>query len=246
MRVLGVIDLLSGRAVHAVAGERDRYQPVNTVAGTPIPPGDGQALASADANRGVDAFYVADLDAIQGGAAQDVSAIVSLGHPVWLDAAARTPRDAVEIIARGSAGVVVGLETLPGWQSLGTIVEAVGPGKVTFSLDLRNGRPITAPDLDAEISIETAIDNVLGTGVRSILVLDLARVGTGSGLDFGLIGRLRARLSGCILFAGGGVRNPEDLRRLDDIGVDGVLIASALQNGAIRRGDVSRIAGRRR
>ena len=46
MRIIGVIDMLGGRAVHARAGARDRYAPVQTAAGWPIDPGNVQTLAA--------------------------------------------------------------------------------------------------------------------------------------------------------------------------------------------------------
>ena len=65
MRVVPVIDLKGGMAVHAVRGERERYRPVRSVitddAGDPV------ALARAFASElGLDELYVADLDAIGG------------------------------------------------------------------------------------------------------------------------------------------------------------------------------------
>jgi len=51
VRVIGVVDLLAGRAVHARAGRRESYEPVRTVAGAPIEPGDGLALAGAYVDR---------------------------------------------------------------------------------------------------------------------------------------------------------------------------------------------------
>ena len=45
MRVVGVLDLAGGRAVHAVAGHRERYAPVTAVAGASIRPGDALAVA---------------------------------------------------------------------------------------------------------------------------------------------------------------------------------------------------------
>ena len=65
MRVVGVIDLKDGTAVHAVRGERERYRPVSSV----IAGDDGDPLALARAFRselGLDDLYVADLDAIGG------------------------------------------------------------------------------------------------------------------------------------------------------------------------------------
>ena len=65
MRVVGVIDLKDGTAVHAVRGERERYRPVSSAIGGD----DGDALALARGFRealGIEEVYVADLDAIVG------------------------------------------------------------------------------------------------------------------------------------------------------------------------------------
>jgi hypothetical protein len=65
MRVVGVIDLKAGTAVHAVRGERESYRPVSSVIGGD----DGDAVALARGFRselGLDELYVADLDAIVG------------------------------------------------------------------------------------------------------------------------------------------------------------------------------------
>ena len=66
MRVVGVIDLKDGMAVHAVRGERERYRAVSSV----ITPDGGDPLALARAFRsqlGLEELYVADLDAITRG-----------------------------------------------------------------------------------------------------------------------------------------------------------------------------------
>ena len=67
MRVIGVVDLLAGRAVHARAGRRESYRPVTAVAGSPIEAGDALGLARAYIDRlGLTEMYAADLDAIMG------------------------------------------------------------------------------------------------------------------------------------------------------------------------------------
>jgi phosphoribosylformimino-5-aminoimidazole carboxamide ribotide isomerase len=44
---------------------------------------------------------------------------------------------------------------------------------------------------------------------------------------------LREVLPGVMLLAGGGVRGPEDVTRLAEAGCDGVLVATALQDGRL-------------
>ena len=65
LQIIGVLDLLGGRAVHARGGARDRYAPVQNAAGWPIDPGNAQTLAEIYTDvLGISEIYAADLDAI--------------------------------------------------------------------------------------------------------------------------------------------------------------------------------------
>ena len=70
-------------------------------------------------------------------------------------------------------------------------------------------------------------------GAREVIVLDLARVGSGEGPDVILLGELRSRFPDLELLAGGGVRHAGDLRALADAGAAGALVATALHGGAV-------------
>jgi phosphoribosylformimino-5-aminoimidazole carboxamide ribotide isomerase len=237
VRVIGVVDLLAGKAVHARAGRRKEYQPVQSVAGTTIGSGDALALARAYVERlGLTELYAADLDAILGGAPQDtlVAAVAAVGAPLWLDAGVSSADRARHALALGAARVVVALETLPSYSALAEISAAVGGDRMAFSLDLRDGEPAVAsggipPGEPAHLVASRAEQ----AGAGAVIVIDLARVGTGRGLDLELIARVRAAAPGLTLLAGGGVRGVEDLARLADAGCDGALVATALHDGRI-------------
>jgi phosphoribosylformimino-5-aminoimidazole carboxamide ribotide isomerase len=76
-------------------------------------------------------------------------------------------------------------------------------------------------------------------GAGAVIVLDLARVGTGSGLDLALLTRVREAAPGVTLLAGGGVRGSEDLVRLAAAGCDGALVATALHDGGLGRDELA-------
>jgi phosphoribosylformimino-5-aminoimidazole carboxamide ribotide isomerase len=243
VRIIGVVDLLAGRAVHARAGQRETYRPVQSVAGTAIESGDALALARTYVvHLGLTELYAADLDAIISGASQDalVGAVAAVGVPLWLDAGVSSADRARHARALGAARVVVGLETLPSYGALGAICDAVGGDTVAFSLDLRDGEPVVArggipPGEPAHLLAARARD----AGAGALIVIDLARVGTGRGLDLGLIARVRAAAPEPVLLAGGGVRGLDDLARLADAGCDGALVATALHDGRIGAGEIA-------
>jgi phosphoribosylformimino-5-aminoimidazole carboxamide ribotide isomerase len=224
MRVIGVIDVRRGVAVHARGGVRERYETI----------GDPLELARKYLDDcGVAELYVADLDAIQDPAN-------AVRHPhvrticeraaVWLDAGASSVDRAREVIALGAARVVVGLETLPSFDVLTAICEAVGGNRVAFSLDVRHGRPLGIGSGEHPAVLAA---RAVACGASAIIVLDLARVGMRAGLDLDLLKHVRHAARGVELIAGGGVRGQDDLDGLASIGGDGALVATALLDGTL-------------
>ena len=235
MRVIGVLDLLRGRAVHARAGDRERYEPVQTVAGARIERGDAVALAHAYRDRfGLSELYAADLDAIAGRAPQDplVASLATVGA-LWLDAGVSSVDRARHALTLGAAHVIVGLETLRSWDALGEMCAAVGGSRLAFSLDLRGGAPLVQDDIQPGEPAHILAARAADAGVESIIVIDLARVGTGVGIDLGLVGVVREAAPRVTLLAGGGVSGVGDLLELADVGCDGALVATALHDGRI-------------
>ncbi|HUR93830.1 MAG TPA: HisA/HisF-related TIM barrel protein [Gemmatimonadales bacterium] len=250
MDIIPVLDLAGGVAVWAQAGDRARYEPV---ASTLVPEGVGDPVALMRAFRrrlGATACYVADLDAIQGGAVQRgiIRELAQLetgfAGAIMVDAGAHTPESTFEVLACGASQVVVGLETLRAFADLATIVRIVGGGRVVFSVDLRLGSPILHPEMHdvAEAHSPNAVNlaiQAVDAGVSNLLVLDLARVGTGCGADLGLLEDLRKKLPLVRLLAGGGVLTRRDLDRMRDAGCDGALVASAIHAGTITSADLA-------
>ena len=230
MRVIGVIDLKDGTAVHAVRGERERYRPVRSV----VTGDDGDALALARGFRsvlGLDELYVADLDAIAGDG-ENVALIDALAREslVMVDAGIREPGRARELLDFGAHRVVAGTETLPGPDALDALLAV---GRVILSVDLRDGR-LLSPDRQLEgLTALEAVKRLHREALRELIVLDLARVGSGAGLDIELIAELHAAFPDVELLAGGGVRDAADLRALAGAGAAGALVATALHTGVI-------------
>ena len=243
MRIIGVIDLRGGLAVHARAGARDRYAPVRQAAGQPIDPGSALALAQVYTGvLGITDLYIADLDAILSHRPQEEATrrFASLEAPVWLDAGVRAVDDARRAIDWGASRVIVGLETLPSFDLLADICATVGSDSVAFSLDVREGQPILAHGTPADRarSPEVIARLAVAAGVRTLIVIDLARVGTGRGLDVDLLSRIHAAAPESTLVAGGGIRGWDDLVRVSKAGCSAALVATALHDGRITAAEI--------
>jgi phosphoribosylformimino-5-aminoimidazole carboxamide ribotide isomerase len=235
MRIIPVIDLRAGEAVHGMGGDRARYEPVKSA----ITPSLGDALALAQAYvavLGTSEMYVADLDAIEGGPVQyGMHHRLSRVARCWIDAGLRSGEDACALIDAGADRVVVALETMPGFELLHAIVQRLGADRVAFSLDLRDGAPLASAEPLRAMTPREIARRAVDAGAETVIVLDLARVGSSGGADDVMMRDMRAALPGVDLIAGGGVRHGADLERLAAAGANGALVATAVHRGAIGR-----------
>ena len=242
MEIIPVLDLQRGQAVHARGGARSAYRPVQS---SLLPGRVGDAVALARTYRsviGAEQCYIADLDAIEGWTPQ-LDLIRKLAHPdhgfgsgLLIDGGITAASAAEPFLAAGATTVVVGLETLKGFKDLAAVVQRVGSARVIFSLDMMGGKPVRRRT--GRIAREEGLALELGAraaevGVETILVLDLAAVGKAVGPhNLDTIMALK-HLVGVRVYAGGGVRNRDDLRVLEEAGCDGVLVGTALHEGQL-------------
>jgi phosphoribosylformimino-5-aminoimidazole carboxamide ribotide isomerase len=223
-----VIDVMGGVVVHARFGDRAHYQPIRTrLCDSPRVEDVVAALFSLFAFR---RLYVADLDALLGLPQQrsslDAVRRVAPNVPLWIDAGVRTP---AELAAIGQYGTpVLATETLTAAEAeplLAACPEAV------LSIDYRGHRALGEPQFLQRLEFQPA----------HVIVLNLARVGSGQGPDLEPIEALRRIAPQSRFYAGGGVRNIQDLHRCRQAGVAGALVASALHDGGICRIDLENL-----
>ncbi len=224
MRIVPVLDLKGGVVVHARRGQRAEYAPLSS----PLVDG-SEPVAVARALCAVcrtTTIYVADLDALAGEPVNEpiLTALAEVAEP-WVDAGAITPEAAAALERAGVARSVVGTE------SLGPGAEVTPPA--VLSVDLRDGRLISQDPELAGRAPAAVVPLARALGVTELLVIDLARVGSGSGPPLDAVAELASALPGAEIYAGGGVRDDADLRALESAGAVGALVATALHEGRI-------------
>jgi phosphoribosylformimino-5-aminoimidazole carboxamide ribotide isomerase len=130
-----------------------------------------------------------------------------------------------DAIAWGARRVVVGGR---GWNGLEDLARAHGADRLGLALDVRDamawmpdGTPVDAPGRLLAAAIEA--------GVRTVVYRDLARDGALLGPALDDVPALVH--AGADVIVAGGVASPDDLRRLRDQGVAGVIVGRALLEG---------------
>ena len=231
MKIIPVIDVLGGIVVHAVRGRRSEYQPLKSILCASTDPVD---VASALKTVGFSELYVADLDAIEGGHPsfslfKRIADKTSL--ELMIDAGIADLEKAKKVLQSHVSKVILGTETLPNVRFVAEAVKAFGSEKVMVSLDLMGNRIISGFKLDT-FAEPLRFLHKLQDGVSQIIVLDLAKVGSGEGVNIPFLKEVLSNIKANV-FVGGGVRDVKDLVELKNLGVFGVLMATALHSGKI-------------
>ncbi len=235
--------------MHAVGGIRSHYRPVRSglhPSSCPI------ELARAFRERlGLVELYLADLDAIASKRPPDLRLyrrLHDLDLRLWIDAGLNDVQDLAVLEGLPQLTIVLGLETAAGPDAVRRVLDRTGPDRLVFSVDLFEGVPRMPPGADWPAADPGGLlHRVLELGVRRVLLLDLARVGTGRGtgtehwLPF-----LRASYPQAEVSAGGGIAAMADLNALQAAGAAAVLVGSALHDGRIGRKELEELSTERR
>ncbi|MEO5732231.1 MAG: HisA/HisF-related TIM barrel protein [Rubrivivax sp.] len=243
-RIIPVLDLMDGHVVRGQGGERHGYRPiVSALCRSSDPVTVAQVLVD---HCAASELYVADLDALTGGAAQaavlrDLLGALPVATELWVDGGFGDPDDAAALIdALGPAGSrvvpVYGSESL---RSRAALARCFGRGaaNAVLSLDRKGGERLDPADCwDAP-----------ELWPQRLVVMTLERVGSGQGPDLQVLARVRERVRekareqareqapSTTLVGAGGIRSIDDLRRAGAAGAAAWLVASALHDLQIPR-----------
>jgi len=232
VKVIPVVDVLGGVVFHAVRGRRREYQPLKSVLCASTDPVEVAAALKA---LGFGRLYVADLDAITGGCPnfsffKKVAA--ETGLELMVDAGVTSLEAAEELLNSGVSKVIIGTETLLSTSFVADAVASFGSEKLMVSLDLMGDRVLSKSEADTPVEPIALLHEFQDIGVSQIIVLDLAKVGSGEGINKPFLKDILREIEAEI-FVGGGVQGIKDLLELKDLGVFGVLVATALHSGKI-------------
>jgi len=234
LNLIPVVDLLKGQVVRAVRGDRKAYRPiVSALCASSDPVTVARILCEHCAAR---QLYVADLDALQGGAVQ-IGVLADLlralpGIELWLDAGladASAGQALREQLAPYASRVVLvfGSESLRSREALERCFDTTqgdgakaGDAGAVLSLDRRDGQRLDSAGCWDAVDLWP----------KRLIVMTLERVGSGAGPDLETLQEVRRLAPDAMVIGAGGIRSEDDLARAGAAGADAWLVASALHD----------------
>ena len=220
MEIIPVIDIRQNQVVHAIKGQRQNYRPLQTSLCNSHSPEDiVQAFIDTYPFKTI---YIADLDAIQGHTNNDqlIEQLLNKFQSIsfWVDQGITST---IELEIQSRRQNVIGSETNISPETLNELI-TLSP-EIILSLDFHTKNFLGDPDLLQKINLWS----------ERIIIMSLAHVGSNNGPDYKLISDMQKNAGNRKLYVAGGVRYEDDLHVLSDMGIDGVLIATALHTQQI-------------
>ena len=241
MNLIPVIDLMQGRVVRAVSGNRHAYQPIiSKLCDSSDPLTVAKILCAHCATR---QLYVADLDALLGQPAQAALLRTLLQVlpelELWLDAgfAGAAAADALRADLGTAAERVVPVFGSESLVSRGELERC-------FARSGRSSRSGPAASNDAVLSLDRRDGQRLDAAgcwdasqwwPQRVIVMTLERVGANAGPDLDTLRGVQLESPATFIVGAGGVRDERDLAQAADAGAGAWLVASALHDARLPR-----------
>ena len=227
MIILPAVDLIEGQAVRLFQGDYGQKTVYDR---------DPASVAMRFAAAGAEYIHIVDLDGAREGRPVNDRVIREMIAASGLKAEVGGGIRGFEAVDRlldaGAERVILGTKAATDPDFAGEAIAKYGD-RVAVGADLRDG--FVAVKGWTENSGETGEDfcrRMDGLGLKTLICTDISRDGAMKGTNHALYRKLMA-VCKCDLIASGGVSSVEEVVRLRDEGLSGVILGKALYTGAI-------------
>jgi len=236
MIVIPAIDLKGGRCVRLLQGEKDRETVYSE---------NPAEVAVRWQNAGAEMIHVVDLDGAFEGVprnrAQLESILAAVQTPVEFGGGLRTDADVDGVIEMGVARAIIGTKAAasPGWMAE---LCRRHPGKIAAGIDARDGMAaLEGWTESSKIKATDLAHRMAEIGVAAIIFTDISRDGMLTGPNIEATAALADEVDVPVI-ASGGVSSLDDIRKLKQTNVAGVIVGKALYSGAIDLAEAVKIS----
>ena len=234
MEIIPAIDVIDGKCVRLSKGDYDTKKIYNE---------DPLEVALQFADWGLRRLHVVDLDGAKAGHIVNHKVLERIcGHTdmtVDFGGGLKTTEDLRIAFESGTAMVTGGSIAVKNPAEFETWIKTYGPGRIILGADAKNGKiavtgwtETSGQDLipDAKAYKEKGLDKVICT--------DISRDGMLQGPAVELYEKMMSEVDGLHLIASGGVGCADDLKRLSEACIPGVIVGKAIYEKRVTREDI--------
>ena len=234
MKIFPAIDLRDGDVVRLLKGD---YNQMTVYGENPL------EVAEEFEEAGAEFLHVVDLDGAIDGSQPNFAAVKEIiegtGLKVEIGGGIRNEDIIVDYAQIGALRVIIGTMAIKDPEFTARMIKKHGKN-VAVGVDISDGKvAIKGWTEVTDKTVDDMCQELIDYGVRTIICTDISKDGAMEGTNIELYRRLVEEYGDYVdIIASGGISTMDDLEKLEEIGVDGVIIGRALYNGALNLAEV--------
>ncbi|MBI4619688.1 MAG: 1-(5-phosphoribosyl)-5-[(5-phosphoribosylamino)methylideneamino]imidazole-4-carboxamide isomerase [Desulfobacterales bacterium] len=238
MIIIPAIDLKEGKCVRLMQGKMDK---VTVFSNDPVD------IAMRWEDRGAELIHIVDLDGSIAGSPKNTEVIEkivkSINVPIQLGGGIRDLATINQYISIGVSRVIMGTMALEAPDLIKQACQ-LHPGRILVGIDAKDGR--VAIRGWTEVTKKKAVDaakEVEGFGVAAFIFTDIKRDGMQTGPNIENTKKLAQSVTVPVIASGGvnTISDIEDLMKIEEYGVCGVIVGRAIYTNSLRLEDAIRL-----
>lgn len=205
------------------------------------------------ARLGAKKLHIVDLDGAKTGSMQQLSLICTMqnaGVTVQAGGGIRSLEQAELCFASGISNLVIGSIAITDPELTADIIQRINPQHIILAIDVRLQHKIPVPAIHGwqtttENNLWDVVSHYQQLGVRQVLCTDIACDGMMQGPNFQIYKEAVERFPQIGWQASGGIRDTEDIKHLEGLGVNAAILGLTLYQGTFDlRSLLSEVEGR--
>lgn len=223
IELIPAIDIIDGKCVRL---EQGLYQQKKTYSDQPL------LVARHFTDLGIRRLHLVDLDGAKAGRVVNLDILQSIADntPLIIDfgGGIKSDEDIQSVFDAGAAMITAGSIAVKDRVKVEKWLAHYGPEKIILGADTRNGKiSINAWQEDTSLGIIDFVQGYMELGIARLICTDIERDGMLGGTALDLYKALKERFPTLEIIASGGVSGMEDIRKLDQAGIEGVIFGKA-------------------
>jgi len=239
IEIIPAIDLIDGKCVRLSQGDYDRKTVYNE---------NPMEVAKMFEAAGIRRLHLVDLDGAKAGhivnekvleqVATKTNLVVDFGGGLKSDIDLEIAFNAGAAMVTGGSIAVKNREAFLVW------LEKFGSEKIILGADAKNGMIAISGWLEkTELPVVDFISAYFEKGIRKVISTDISRDGMLTGPAFDLYADIMKTLPGVEIIASGGISSMDDILKLNEMGVPGVITGKALYENKITLKEIEKFVG---
>lgn len=229
MRIIPAIDIIDGKCVRLSQGDYAQMKIYNE---------DPLEVAKSFEDSGLKYLHLVDLDGakakhivnwkVLNKIATNTELLIDFGGGI------KTDEDIKVAFESGASKVTGGTVAAKNEPVFLDWLNKFGPQKIILGADAKNGKIATNGWQEStELTVIHFINHFSELGIQYVICTDIAKDGMMNGPALELYKSILTANPAVKLIASGGVSNPDDIHKLAELNLEGVIIGKAIYEGAI-------------